>query len=145
MTISNEIRGRIKSMYVQGATAAQVAAEFDVSDTTVRNIVGKSVRKPGVIPVDKRRVVAMCRNGMTYNEIAAALGVTKWTVYKHIEDLDVRPRRPVLSFERTKRNLEIIESYIDGESKRSIARRHGITPQRVHSIIERSKKRAKDL
>lgn len=94
--LKNEQVLQIKSLLQNGVRNKKIAKEFDVSEQLVCNIsrgdawsrVGPSLSKPKKIKLmtedDKKKALMLRDEGLTYKEIAKAIGVSKNQVWKFV-------------------------------------------------------------
>lgn len=147
----NEENQRIASLYKSGLTQAAVARELEISTTRVRaglvelNVEIEADRAWNNPKTQERnkRIVELYESGLSQLRVAAEVGVSEQTVSRILKKNGVPIRRPIYSGiadnERTKRNREIVERYIAGESQHSLARAFGLDRTTIRSVLRKAR------
>jgi lambda repressor-like predicted transcriptional regulator len=83
--------------------------------------------------------VRMYQDGASLNEIRSACGVPSVSLYRELKKRGVSLRGPRRRKKPLDRHMAMMASWTAGESLASLARRHGISRQRVHALVRKAK------
>ena len=119
-----------------------------ISDNTIDiKAVNKMTRSPTPEQLERReQILELCRSGLTYKEIANALGISKGHVYNTIYDynrtaehpLNVRSEQDEKNEEYKKRREKIVKERKKGKTIHAIAEQLGVSCAAVCKAIKKA-------
>lgn len=139
--LSDNIRSEIVSRYNSGKRASVLAADFSISETTVRNM----VREAGgqachVIQVSSERCVEILdlyRRGFSLRQIGGRLNIPKGTVCGIVARAGIQ-RPKVKTFSLTQeQSAALAQEYLGGKTYVDLATKYKIAPTTVGEVLRR--------
>ncbi len=95
--IGKDLRASIVKLYMEGASACEVARTFDVSPATVSNSVrkmGGTIRKTFLTREQAASIGALYEQGFTSGQLAKRFAVTDATILNHLRAMEIERRSP---------------------------------------------------